>query len=334
MFSYDAQLGKNYPVTHAISEIKGCNKAAPRILKVMAAEQNVTRRSVLCGIVQQIADDTIAPQLTVMLKQAKPCEPKKAGVHISLLRLLAKFPDPGAIPFIKRCLFCKNQNCRCSAALALSRSRDFSGVEVLLEDLKKQNNQLNSYTGMVISDTLIRMKAPNLSKIMQRAIQSATKKDKKAIIRRILDYQHNPKFMDLLVSWLDRKDKNVSKDAYSRILYIMGDHYRAPKWNYYRDITADMITPLQSLINNPPRMVIFDVLPGWQFVLLNTESGEFEFLERKTIREAFFFEKHGLNSEDCLSLTISCLKRDDYLLLAIIRNNEHERHLFRKTKKK
>lgn len=123
----------NHIAAGYFATIPGARRYLPRLLDAWYKEPEEKSQSVLREAVERLGDSRLGPDLTRLLAETRPGSQQEKEV----LGLMNQFPDAGAKALLLERLKTGHLQGHIQMARVLAHLGDFSGADVLLEDLKQ-----------------------------------------------------------------------------------------------------------------------------------------------------------------------------------------------------
>ncbi|MGB2613997.1 MAG: hypothetical protein WBE06_04710 [Phycisphaerae bacterium] len=215
-------------VASGLAQIEGAGVVLPRLLEALVKEPDNNKRSAIRKAIENVADSRVAPELTRLLPQAKGGTELDEGPRSDVLKLMALFPDPAALPALLELLKADDCWTRIHATAALGPLGDTSGGAVLIRDATSAKELF--FTGAYcysVSEALKAIATPETRRQLMDACREATGETRRRLLM-LIAKQRDAAYLDFLVTLLRDPDKATVRRAAATIMASVADTVKQP----------------------------------------------------------------------------------------------------------
>jgi len=210
-----------------LAQIEGAGVVLPRLLEALVKEPDHNKRSAIRQAIESVADSRVAPELTRLLPQAKGGTDDVEGPRSDVLKLMALFPDPDALPALLELLKADDRWTRVHATAALGPLGDTSGAAVLIRDVTSAEKFFQGAYSYSVGEALKAVATPETRRQLMDACQEATGETRRRLLI-LIGQQRDAAYLDFLDTLLRDPDKATVRLAAATIMASLADTVKQP----------------------------------------------------------------------------------------------------------
>ncbi|MBM4019803.1 MAG: hypothetical protein FJ288_16030 [Planctomycetes bacterium] len=233
-----------------LAQIQGAQVVLPRLLEALVKEPDHNKRYAIRKAIENVADSRVAPELTLLLPQAKGGTNDVEGPRSDVLQLMALFPDPAARPALLELLKSDDRWTHVHATAALGPLGDTSGAAVLIRDVTSAKGFFEGAYSYGVGGALKAIAAPETRRQLVDACQEATGETRRRLLI-LIAHQRNAAYLDFLDTLLRDADKTTVRLAAKAIVASLAGTVKQPTSRIAAVATAvpgNMLPPVRSLL--------------------------------------------------------------------------------------
>lgn len=233
-----------------LAQIEGARVVLPRLLEALVKEPDHNKRSAIRKAIESVADSRVAPELTRLLPQAKGGTDHVEGPRSDVLKLMALFPDPAALPALRELLKADDRWTRVYATAALGPLGDTSGAAVLIRDVISAERFFEGAYSYGAGEAFKAVATPETRRQLMDACQEATGETRRRLLI-LIARQRDAAYLDFLDTLLRDPDKAAVRLAAAAVMASMAGTVKQPTSRIAAvgaTMPDDLLPPIRSLL--------------------------------------------------------------------------------------
>ena len=233
-----------------LAQIEAAGVVLPRLLEALVKEPDHNKRVAIRKAIESVADSRVAPELTRLLPQAKGGTDDVEGPRSDVLKLMALFPDPAALPALLELLKADDRWTRVHATAALGPLGDTSGAAVLIRDVTSAEKFFQGTYSYSVSGALKAIAAPETRRQLMDACREATGETRRNLLM-LIAQQRDAAYLDFLDTLLRDPDKATVRLAAATIMASLADTKKKPTSRISAVVATmpdNLLPPIRSLL--------------------------------------------------------------------------------------
>lgn len=227
----------------ALTFVEGSESAVPRLLEALLKQEDHLKRYPIVKAIIATGAEYLPRKLTRILpelhRQTVPTF--KGGIRFDVLTLMESFPDPNAKPALLELLKSDNPWDNLGAARVLGKLGDDSGVDILINHIKRPENISASFPKNRIGEALLLIGSSKTRKLLERHFEQGDL-DAKKLTLHVMAQQLDPAYIPFIEKQLESSEPEIASAALHEIGYLINSkRYNEDKNQLSDDFDVDIL---------------------------------------------------------------------------------------------